>query len=167
MRSGIASLSVTGSPSKRSTASRFRPRARTCATSASSAGRSQVSSGSRSGTSERPPRSTNKAGSPPSRTTSAPATRAARVAGALVVTLGGEPALFVERGGRSLVPLRDPEEDWLRPAFEALVAHARRTGVKRLAVERFDSEPVAESAVMELLVEAGFLAGPRRAVLRG
>ena len=50
--------------------------------------------------------------------------RAARVAGALVVTLGGEPALFVERGGRSLVPLRDPEEAWLRPALEALVGHA-------------------------------------------
>ena len=29
-----------------------------------------------------------------------------------------------------------------------------------------DGEPVAESDVMPLLVEAGFLAGPRRAVLR-
>jgi ATP-dependent Lhr-like helicase len=92
--------------------------------------------------------------------------RAARVAGGLVVSLGGEAALFVERGGRSLVPLREPDEAWLRPAFEALVAHARRTGIKRLAVERFDGEPVAESAVLALLVEAGFLAGPRRAVLR-
>jgi ATP-dependent Lhr-like helicase len=92
--------------------------------------------------------------------------RAARVAGAHVVLLGGEAALFVERGGRSLVPLRDPEEGWLRDAFAALVDHARRTGVKRLAVERFDGEPVAETEAMPLLVEAGFLAGPRRAVLR-
>jgi len=92
--------------------------------------------------------------------------RAARVAGAHVVLLGGEPALFVERGGRSLVPLRDPDEEWLRPALAALVAHVRRTGGKRLAVERFDSEPVVESDVLPLLVEAGFLAGPRRAVLR-
>src|SRR5439155_20819349 len=30
--------------------------------------------------------------------------RAARVAGAYVVSLGGEPVLYVERGGRSLVP---------------------------------------------------------------
>jgi ATP-dependent Lhr-like helicase len=82
------------------------------------------------------------------------------------VLLGGEPALFVERGGRSLVPLRDPDEEWLRPALAALVAHVRRTGGKRLAVERFDSEPVVESDVLPLLVEAGFLAGPRRAVLR-
>jgi ATP-dependent Lhr-like helicase len=92
--------------------------------------------------------------------------RAARVAGAYVVLLGGEAALFVERGGRTIVPLRDPEEDWLREALAALVAHARKTGLKRLAVERFDGSPVAETEVMPLLVEAGFLAGPRRAVLR-
>jgi ATP-dependent Lhr-like helicase len=93
--------------------------------------------------------------------------RAARVAGAKVVLLGGEPALFVERGGRSLVPLRDPEESWLRHALAALVEHVRSNGPKkRLAVERFDGEPVTESDAMPLLVEAGFLAGPRRAVLR-
>jgi ATP-dependent Lhr-like helicase len=93
--------------------------------------------------------------------------RAARVAGAQVVLLGGEPALFVERGGRSLVPLREPDERWLRPALAALVAHVRdRGGKRRLAVERFDGEPVTESDAMPLLVEAGFLAGPRRAVLR-
>ncbi len=92
--------------------------------------------------------------------------RAARVAGAHVVLLGGEPALFVERGGRSLVPLREPDEDWLRPALAALVGFVKRGGAKRLAVERFDGEPVTETLVMPLLVEAGFLAGPRRAVLR-
>ncbi len=93
--------------------------------------------------------------------------RAARVAGAQVVLLGGEPALFVERGGRSLVPLRDPEEDWLRVALAALVERVKKGGSKkRLAVERFDSEPVGETEIMPLLLEAGFLAGPRRAVLR-
>jgi ATP-dependent Lhr-like helicase len=92
--------------------------------------------------------------------------RAARVAGAQVILLGGEAALFVERGGRSLVPLRDPDEEWLRPALAALVDHVRGGGAKRLAVERFDGRPVGETEVMPLLVEAGFLAGPRRAVLR-
>jgi hypothetical protein len=38
--------------------------------------------------------------------------------------------------------------------------------VRRLAVERFDSEPVGDTVVMPLLLEAGFVAGPRRAVLR-
>ena len=93
--------------------------------------------------------------------------RAARVAGAKVVLLGGKPALFVERGGRSLAPLREPDESWLRPALAALVEHVRSGGLKkRLAVERFDGEPVTESEALPLLVEAGFLAGPRRAVLR-
>ncbi|HEY5099474.1 MAG TPA: hypothetical protein VII54_05420, partial [Gaiellaceae bacterium] len=92
--------------------------------------------------------------------------RAARVAGAHVVLLGGEAALFVERGGRSLVPLRDPEEEWLRVALAALVSHVRRGRAKRLAVERFDGEQVVDTMVMPLLIEAGFLAGPRRAVLR-
>jgi ATP-dependent Lhr-like helicase len=92
--------------------------------------------------------------------------RAARVAGAYVVLLGGEAVLYVERGGRSLVPLRDPDDAWLRLALAALVSHVRATGGKRLSVERFDGEPVADSDAMALLVEAGFLAGPRRAVLR-
>ncbi|HET8606731.1 MAG TPA: DEAD/DEAH box helicase [Gaiellaceae bacterium] len=92
--------------------------------------------------------------------------RAARVAGAHVVLLGGEPALYVERGGRSLVPLREPDEAWLRPALAALVAFVHAGGAKRLAVERFDSRSIGDSDVLPLLVEAGFLAGPRRAVLR-
>ena len=50
--------------------------------------------------------------------------RAARVAGAHVVLLGGTAALYVERGGRTLVPLREPDEEWLRPALHG----ARRLG---------------------------------------
>jgi len=65
-----------------------------------------------------------------------------------------------------MVPLQDPYPEWLRVAFSALVDHARRFGRKRLAVERFDGKPVSESEALPLLVEAGFLAGPRRAVLR-
>ena len=92
--------------------------------------------------------------------------RAARVAGAYVVLLDGSPALFVERGGRSLVPLRDPDEGWLREALAALVENMPRMRLKRLAVERFDGRPVGDTEIMPLLLEAGFLAGPRRAVLR-
>ena len=92
--------------------------------------------------------------------------RAARVAGAHVVLLDGEAVLFVERGGRSLVPLRDPDDAWLKPALNALVAHVKRGGGRRLAVERFDGEPITDSDALALLVDVGFLAGPRRAVLR-
>jgi ATP-dependent Lhr-like helicase len=92
--------------------------------------------------------------------------RAARVAGAHVVLLGGEAVLFVERGGRTLVSLRDPDPAWLRPALAALVGHVQQRGARRLAVERIDGVPVIESDVLPLLEEAGFLLGPRRAVLR-
>jgi ATP-dependent Lhr-like helicase len=94
------------------------------------------------------------------------AARAARVAGAHVVLLGGEATLYVERGGRSLLPLREPDPEWLRPALSALVEWVRADRGRRLSVERFDGRPVVESDVLPLLVEAGFLAGPRRAVLR-
>ena len=94
------------------------------------------------------------------------AARAARVAGAHVVLLGGEAVLYVERGGRSLLPLRDPDTDWLRPALAALVGWVRSDRGRRLSVERFDGRPIVESDALPLLVEAGFLAGPRRAVLR-
>jgi ATP-dependent Lhr-like helicase len=83
-----------------------------------------------------------------------------------VVLLDGEPALFVERGGKTLLCLREPDDGWLRTALAALVEHARRAGTKRLAVERFDGEAIAESRMLPLLLEAGFVAGPRRAVLR-
>ena len=53
--------------------------------------------------------------------------RAARVAGAHVVLLGGVAALYVERGGRTLVPLREPDEEWLRPGAD----RTRRLGARR------------------------------------
>ena len=61
------------------------------------------------------------------RSAPAPAPRASP--GRYVVLLGGEAALYVERGGRSLVPLRDPDEAWLRPAL----ARARRPTSARAA----------------------------------
>ena len=82
-----------------------------------------------------------------------------------LVLLGGEAVLFVERGRRSLRPLCDPNESWLRPALTALVSHVRRREIKLLAVERFDGQPVISSDAMPLFIEAGFTAGPRRAVL--
>ena len=91
--------------------------------------------------------------------------RAARVAGAQVVLLGGEPALFVERGGKSLVSLREPDEEWLRPALRALVEHVKDKRGKRLAVERFDGEPVVGSEAGALLIELGFRQSPRRLTL--
>jgi ATP-dependent Lhr-like helicase len=97
--------------------------------------------------------------------------RPARVPGAYVVTLDAEPALYVERGGKALVPLRDPWKGdggphaWLSEALAALAEAVRRGRLGRLAVERFDGEPVVGSAAERLLVEAGFRQGPRKLTL--
>jgi ATP-dependent Lhr-like helicase len=97
--------------------------------------------------------------------------RPRRVAGAYVVTLDAEPVLYVERGGRGLLPLRpalDAEgapEQWLSEALAALADHVRRGRSGRLSLERFDGEPVVGSALEELLVGLGFRAGPRRLTL--
>jgi ATP-dependent Lhr-like helicase len=97
--------------------------------------------------------------------------RPARVAGAYVVTLDAEPVLYVERGGKGLLPLEDPLDGhgepsaWLREALEALADHVRRGRLKRLALERFDGEPVVGSPFEPVLIEIGFRQGPRRLTL--
>jgi ATP-dependent Lhr-like helicase len=91
--------------------------------------------------------------------------RPARVPGAYVVTIDAEPSLYVERGGKGLLPLGELEGDRLRQALEALAEAVRRGRVPRLGVERFDGESVVGSQAGELLVELGFRQGPRRLTL--
>ncbi len=97
--------------------------------------------------------------------------RPSRVPGAYVVTLHAEPALYVERGGKGLVALREPfaaaaePAPWLRQALQALADHVRRGRLRRLGLERFGGEPVVGSSVESLLVEVGFRQGPRRLTL--
>jgi ATP-dependent helicase Lhr and Lhr-like helicase len=104
--------------------------------------------------------------------------RPARVAGAYVVLVEDEPALYVERGGRSLLTLgrADGARMGASPAAapgaaqaEALMALAdavRAGHVGRLALERIDGQPaVASSGIAQTLVELGFQPGPRRFTL--
>jgi ATP-dependent Lhr-like helicase len=98
------------------------------------------------------------------------ARRPARVPGAYVVTLDGEAVLYVERGGKGLVSLRDPLDGstpapWLREALEALADHVRRGRIKRIGLERFDGDPVVGSVFEALLIEIGFRQGPRKLTL--
>jgi ATP-dependent helicase Lhr and Lhr-like helicase len=97
--------------------------------------------------------------------------RPARAAGAYVVTLDADPVLYVERGGKGLLALRPPFADggepapWLPDALEALAGHVRTGRLRRLALERFDGEPVVGSAIEPLLIEVGFRQGPRKLTL--
>jgi ATP-dependent Lhr-like helicase len=97
--------------------------------------------------------------------------RPSRVPGAYVVTIDAEPALYVERGGKGLVALRDPlGEDgepaqWVSEALAALADEVHRGRIKRIAVERFDGESIIGSAFGALLIEAGFRQSPRKLTL--
>jgi ATP-dependent Lhr-like helicase len=91
--------------------------------------------------------------------------RPARKAGALVVLVDGVPALYVERGGRSLLSFTD-EEETLRAAAAALSRAVREGWLGQLAVERADGEHALTSALAGILREAGFRATPKGLRLR-
>jgi ATP-dependent Lhr-like helicase len=91
--------------------------------------------------------------------------RPQRVAGAYVVLSGGEPLLYLERGGRALqvlIPVDDPRVEL---ALTALVEQVRAGRIKRLALERVDGEEALSSPLAPMLVALGFQEGPRRMTL--
>jgi ATP-dependent Lhr-like helicase len=81
--------------------------------------------------------------------------RMARVAGAYVVLDAGEPRLFLERGGRSLLTRGEVTSRHLG----ALLEIAERAG--RLELQRVDGRPVHDSPLAGSLREAGFGSTPR------
>ena len=104
--------------------------------------------------------------------------RPARAAGAYLVLVNQEPALYLERGGRSLLTLIDPQAAAgplagafteqggpLRAALEALAEAVREGRLPRISLERIDGEPAMGSPLAELLIELGFSSGPRRLTL--
>ncbi len=85
-----------------------------------------------------------------------------RKAGALVVLVDGDLALYVERGGRSLLSWSD-EPGVLQAAADALALAVRDGALGRLTVERADGEGLlsAEHPLAVALSAAGFHATPR------
>jgi ATP-dependent Lhr-like helicase len=92
--------------------------------------------------------------------------RAGRKAGALVVLVGGDLILYVERGGKTLLSyLDDPEA--LTAAGQALAGSVRSGALGPMSVERADGESVHASPLRDALTGAGFRATPRGLRLRG
>jgi ATP-dependent Lhr-like helicase len=91
--------------------------------------------------------------------------RAGRKAGALVVTVDGELALYVERGGRTLLSYVDDREILAR-ASKALADAVHAGALGALSVERADGESIHESPLREALSAAGFRTTPRGLRLR-
>ncbi len=91
----------------------------------------------------------------------------ARVAGAQVVLVGGEPVLYLERGGKGLQTLVDADDalggERLELALEALSQHVRggRGAIRKLGLERVDGEAAISSPLGPKLRAHGFQEGPR------
>ncbi|MFI7203683.1 ATP-dependent helicase [Micromonospora aurantiaca (nom. illeg.)] len=98
----------------------------------------------------------------------APATghRAGRKAGALVVLVGGDLVLYVERGGRTILSFTD-DTDTLAAAGKALADAVHSGALGAISVERADGEAVHASPLRDALTAAGFRATPRGLRLRG
>jgi ATP-dependent Lhr-like helicase len=92
--------------------------------------------------------------------------RPGRKAGALVILADGELALYVERGGRTLLSWTD-DLDLLRPAATALADAVRAGALGRLTVERADGDGIYDSPLATALEEAGFRPTPKGLRLRG
>ena len=89
--------------------------------------------------------------------------RPQRSAGAHVVLLDGELAVFVERGGKSLVSfpaLRDEPQVLRDPRWvEGLKELLRKGMVRNLEVAKIDGQKASESPLYEVLIEQGFVRG--------
>jgi ATP-dependent Lhr-like helicase len=85
--------------------------------------------------------------------------RPSRVAGAHVILVDGEPAVFVERGGKRLVTFEAAARTdvWV----DALVSLVKEGRVGRLVVQQIDGEPSALSAYAAVLRANGFAEGYR------
>ncbi len=91
--------------------------------------------------------------------------RPARVAGAYVVLAGGDPIVYLERGGRGMQTLVETGDERVEAALGALVEEVRRGRIKRLALEKVDAEPAMSSPLRDQLIALGFQEGPRRLTL--
>ena len=91
--------------------------------------------------------------------------RPARTSGAYVVLAGGEPIVYLERGGKALQTLVAPDDARLEPALGALVKYVQSGAIKRLALEKVDGESAMGSRFAPMLARLGFQEGPRRLTL--
>jgi ATP-dependent Lhr-like helicase len=81
-----------------------------------------------------------------------------------VVLVAGEPAVFLERGGRTLLTFPAAEEvAWPDP----LVSLVKDGRVRAIEVRRVDGVPIHESVHAERLRAAGFVESYRGLALRG
>ncbi len=88
--------------------------------------------------------------------------RPARAPGAHVLLRDGEPLVYVERGGRSILRLRELDDSELAAAARALAEAVSAGRLPKLGIEKVDGEPAIGSGHEQALLSAGFSRGPRK-----
>ncbi len=88
--------------------------------------------------------------------------RPARAPGAHVLLRDGEPLVYVERGGRSILRLSELDDADLAAAMQVLADMVSIGRLPKLGIEKLDGEPVIGSGHEDALLSAGFSRGPRK-----
>ena len=101
----------------------------------------------------------------PARSDDSPAHRPGRKAGGLVVLVDGMLALFVERGGRTVLTF-DDDPGVLRTAVQSLAGVVENRGVDKIVIEKVDGASIHGHDFAAILTESGFSATPRGFRLR-
>lgn len=90
--------------------------------------------------------------------------RPARAAGAMVALVDGDAAVYVEKGGRSLITFEAAHKEGWADALAATVKDGR---FRSMEIARIDGAPVRESQHADALRAAGFADAYRGLILRG
>jgi ATP-dependent Lhr-like helicase len=88
-----------------------------------------------------------------------------RSAGAYVVLAGGEPVIYVERGGKGIQLLVADHDERIGNALAALADAVHRGRIRKLSLERANGEAIVGSEWEPALLELGFRGGPRKLTL--
>jgi ATP-dependent Lhr-like helicase len=90
--------------------------------------------------------------------------RPSRTAGAFVLMCDGRPELYVERGGRGILRLRELDRGDFSAGMAELATAAADGVIPKLAIERLDGDPLIGSGLEETLIGVGFSRQPRKFV---
>ena len=92
--------------------------------------------------------------------------RPGRKAGALVVLTDGDLALYVERGGKTVLTYTGSDDDACAMAAGALAELVKQRHVDKLLIEVVDGQPIHGTSFAAVLAGAGFAPTPRGLRLR-
>lgn len=86
--------------------------------------------------------------------------RPGRKAGAMVILVDGDLALYVERGGKTLLCFTE-DIDTIALAAKSLAAVIKRGAIDKMAVEKVNGHGILDTPLAQAFMDAGFYSTPR------